>query len=67
MADILTLVEPRTTTRHSYSLTQGESKAATRKLKAYLMIEHIYQVNMFYEQVIIVLITIPFSLYNTMH
>ena len=36
MADILTIVEPRTTMGRSYSLTQGESKAATRKLKGLL-------------------------------
>ena len=36
MADILTIVEPRTSTGRSYSLTQCESKAATRKLKGLL-------------------------------
>ena len=33
MTHILTVVEPHTTTDHSYSLTQNESKAATRELK----------------------------------
>ena len=33
ITDILTVVEPRTKTGHSYSLTQNESKAATQKLK----------------------------------
>ena len=33
MTHILTVVEPHTTTGHSYSLTQNESKAATSKLK----------------------------------
>ena len=36
MNDILTVVEPRTTTGRSYTLTQNESKAATRKLKCAL-------------------------------
>ena len=36
MTDILTVVEPHTTTGRSYSLTQNESKAATRKVKCLL-------------------------------
>lgn len=33
ITDIITIVEPRTTTGRSYSLSQSESKAATQKLK----------------------------------
>ena len=42
MTDILTVVEPSTTTGRSYSLTQNESKAATHKLKCLLNIWIIY-------------------------
>ena len=38
MTDILTVVEPHTTTGRSYSLTLNESKAATRKFKCLLNI-----------------------------
>ena len=39
ITDILTVVEPRTTTGCSYSLAQNESKTATLKLKCLLIVE----------------------------